>query len=69
MKIKLSGPDAAQGVGRVDVTVDGTLGTICREDWDDREARVVCRELGYTDGEALTGMCLAGTQMTLLCRL
>jgi hypothetical protein len=55
VKITISGPNAKNGMGRVDVMVDGTLGTICREDWDNRDAAVLCRQLNYSDGEALTG--------------
>jgi len=36
--------------GRVEVFWSGEWGTICSDEWDSREAGIVCRMLGYSSG-------------------
>ena len=38
--------------GRVEICLNGYWGTLCQEHWGYKEARVVCRQLGYDGCES-----------------
>ena len=46
----VNGTNAAEGT--VEVCIGGRYGTVCDDHWDELDATVVCRQLGYS-GEAV----------------
>ena len=45
--IRLAGSSYST-IGRLEVCRNGTWGTVCSNSFDDKDASVVCKQLGYT---------------------
>ena len=46
LEVRLAG-GMSPNSGRVEVRYHGAWGTVCKYGWDERDAKVVCRMLGY----------------------
>ena len=42
-----------QTVGSVEICRDGMWGSVCDDHWDDNDAKVVCRQLGFSSSEGV----------------
>ncbi|XP_019619753.1 PREDICTED: uncharacterized protein LOC109466474 [Branchiostoma belcheri] len=58
--IRLVGGASTSFQGRVEVFHDGQWGTVCDDEWELSDARVVCRQLGYPGAKAALGSAAFG---------
>lgn len=52
IEVRLRGGDS-QRSGRVEISYDGVWGTVCDNSWSNLDAMVLCKQLGYRDGQAI----------------
>lgn len=47
--------DGGVNYGRLQITYDGQVGSICDDRFTSNDAKVICRERNYTDGQYFRG--------------
>lgn len=60
--VRLVGGLQNEGEGTVEICINKIWGTVCSYGWDSKDAIVVCRQLGYTDGFQTVTSSLTGSE-------
>jgi len=53
---RLTNANSQWNLGSVEIFADNRWAEVCDPSWDDRDAGVLCRELGYVSGHAVTSV-------------
>lgn len=54
--------------GRLEICINDAWGTICQDEFTSDEARIVCANLGFTEGRSAVIRCVAASQSVCIHR-